>query len=73
MKADERREKKKGRGKQNPGSGMGCEDHLLLLGSLQFRLNQGLTPGHAKWPAFKVQHLVVTTRESGSSAGIGLG
>lgn len=58
MKADEWREKKERKGKQNPGSGMGCEDHLILLGSLQFRLNQGLTPGRAKWPAFKVQNLV---------------
>lgn len=49
----------KEKGKQNPVSGMACEGRLTPLGSLQFRLSRGPTPGRAKVP--------------GSSAGLGLG
>lgn len=33
---------REGRGKQNPGSVMGCEGRLIFLGNLHFRVNQGL-------------------------------
>lgn len=62
---------REGRGKQNPGSVMGCEGRLIFLGNLHFRVNQGLTKGHAKWPAFKDAHSMGDGQKgSDSSSGV---
>lgn len=51
---------------------MGSEDHLIFLGNLHFRVNQGLTQGHTKWPAFKDPHSMGYYYQKGSDSSAGV-